>query len=64
MAILATLSIRWQNKRINEIVWLELSIERSLMKEINERRLTYIGHAVRSQETDFASTAQMGRVES
>ena len=33
------------------------------MKEINKRRLRYIGHAVRSQKTDLMSTALMGRVE-
>ena len=57
------LSIRWQDKRSNEKVLLELGIKRSLMNEINKRRLRYIGHAIRSQKTDLMSTALMGRVE-
>ena len=56
-------SNRWQDTRTNESVWLELIIEKSLMKEMNKRRLRYIGHAVRSQKTDLMSTALMGRVE-
>ena len=57
------LSIRWQDKRTNKSVLLELGIERSLMNDINKRRLRYIGHAIRSQKTDLMSTALMGRVE-
>ena len=57
------LSICWQDKRTNESVLLELGTERSLINEINRRRLRYIGHAIRSQKTDLMSTALMGRVE-
>ena len=57
------LNIRWQDKRTNEVVLLELGIERSLINEINKRRLTYTGHAIRSQKTDLMSTVLMGRVE-
>ena len=57
------LNIRWQDKRTNESVLSELGIERSLMNEINKRRLRYIGHAIRSKKTDLMSTALMGKVE-
>ena len=57
------LSIRWQDKRTNESVLLELGIQRCLMNEINKRRVRYIGHAIRNQKTDLMSTALMGRVE-
>ncbi|GFR57606.1 endonuclease-reverse transcriptase [Elysia marginata] len=57
------LSIRWQDKRTNESVLFELGIERSLMNEINTRRLGYNGHAINSQKTDLVSTALVGRVE-
>ena len=57
------LIIRWQDKKINESVLLELGIERSLMNKINQRRLKYIVHAIRSQKTDLVLTALMGRVE-
>ena len=57
------LSIRWQDKRTNESVLLELGIQRCLMNEISKRRVRYIGHVIRNQKTDLMSTALMGRVE-
>ena len=57
------LSVSWQDKRTNESVLRELGTKRSLVKEINKRRLRYIGHAIRNQKTDLMSTTLMGRVE-
>ena len=58
------LNIRWQDKRTNESVLIELGAERELMKTINRRRMRYLSHALRSKKTDMMSTALMGKVES
>ncbi|GFR66642.1 endonuclease-reverse transcriptase [Elysia marginata] len=56
------LSTRWQGKRTNGSVLLELGIERSLLNKINKRRLKNLGHTIRLQKTELMSTALMGRV--
>ena len=57
------LCIRWQEKRTNESVLIELGTERTLLTEINQRRLRYIGHAIRSKYTNLMATALMGKIE-
>ena len=58
------LRISWQDKRTNESVLEELSTKRTLLKEINRRRLKYLGHAIRNPRTNLMATVLQGRVES
>ena len=57
------LRVSWTDKRTNESVLEELSVQRQLLQEIDRRRLRYIGHANRSTSTNLMSTVMMGKVQ-
>ena len=57
------LRVSWKDKRTNESVLNELSVERQILQEIDKRRLRYIGHANRSTSTNLMSTVLMGKVD-
>ena len=42
----------------------ELTTKRTLLKDINRRRLKYLGHAIRNPRTNLMATVLQGRVES
>ena len=50
-------------ERTNKNILEELSVQRQLLKEINKRRLRYVGHANRSKHADLMTTALQGKVE-
>ena len=56
------LRVSWKDKRTNESILTELSLERQIIHEIDRRRLRYIGHANRSTSTNLMSTVLMGKV--
>ena len=50
-------------KHINRSILEELSVQRQLLKDIDKRRLRYVGHAKRSKHTHLMTTALPGNVE-
>ena len=56
-------NISWEDKRTNQSVLEELSVERSFLNHIRRRRLKYVGHAVRNLRTDLMSTVLQGKVD-
>ncbi|GFR76178.1 endonuclease-reverse transcriptase [Elysia marginata] len=48
------LGIHSQDKRTNKSTLLNISIERSLIKETNKRTIRYISHAIKSQNRPYA----------
>ena len=57
------LRISWQDKRTNESVLEELFTTRTLLKEINRRKLKFLGHAIRNPKTNLMASILQGRVE-
>ena len=57
------LRVKWTEKRTNRSILEELSVQRQLLKEIDKRRLRYVGHANRSKHTHLMTTALQGKVE-
>ena len=57
------LRIKWTDKRTNESILKELSVQRQLLIEIDKRRLRYVGHANRSQHTPLMTTVFQGKID-
>jgi len=57
------LRIKWTEKRTNKSLLEQLSVKWQLLKEINKRRLRYVGYANRSKHTNLMTTALQGKVE-
>ena len=57
------LRVTWKDKRTNDSVLTELSVEKQILKEINGRRLRYLGHASRNTKTDLMKTVLQGKTE-
>ena len=57
------LRIKWTDKRTNESILKELSVQRQLLIEIDKRRLRYVGHANRSQYTPLMTTVFQGKMD-
>ena len=57
------LRIKWTDKRTNNSILEELSVERELLREINKRRLKYLGHANRNKNTSLMTTVLQGKIE-
>ena len=57
------LRISWQDRRTNESVLEELLTSQTLLKDINRRKLKYLGHAIRNPRTDLMASIFQGRVE-
>ena len=55
------LRIKWTDKRTNDSVLDELSVNRQLLAEVDKRRLRYAGHANRNKHTDLMTTALQGK---
>lgn len=58
------LRVQWTEKRTNESVLQELSVQKEVLKIINKRKLKYVGHANRNSKTDLMTTVLQGKVES
>ena len=58
------LRIKWTDKRTNDSVLQELSTKKSLLNIINERKLKYIGHAIRNPKTELMKTVTQGKIQS
>ena len=58
------LRIQWTEKRTNDSVLQELSVEREVLNIIIKRRLKYVGHANRNSKTDLMTAMLQGKVES
>ena len=56
-------NIRWEDRRTNQSVLEDMSIERSFLNQIKRRRLKYVGHALRNPRTNLMSTVLQGKVE-
>ena len=56
-------NISWEDRRTNQSVLEELSVERGFLNHIRRRRLKYVGHAVRNPRTDLMSTVLQGKVD-
>lgn len=57
------LRIKWTEKRTNESVIKELGIQMDLVKEINRRKLKYVGHVTRHSKTNLMSAVLQGKME-
>ena len=57
------LRISWTEKRTNESVIKELGIQMELVKEINKRKLRYVGHATRHSKTNLMASVLQGKTE-
>ena len=57
------LRIQWTEKRTNNSVLEELAVKPELLSKINQRKLSYLGHANRNTRTDLMATALQGKVE-
>ena len=57
------LRVQWTDKRTNESILEELSETRQVLKEINKRKLKYIGHANRNTKTQLMKTVLQGKLE-
>ena len=57
------LRVSWTDKRTNESILHELGTTRKLLTLINERKLRYVGHALRNQDTDLMKTIFQGKTE-
>ena len=56
------LRVTWIDKRTNESVLEELGTTRNLLKIINQRKLRYVGHALRNKKTDLMTTVLQGKL--
>ena len=57
------LRIKWTDKITNQSILEQLQTSYQLLKEINKRRLKYLGHAIRNEKTTLMKTAFEGKVE-
>ena len=57
------LRISWTEKRTNDSVLAEVGNTTQLLKEINKRKLKYVGHITRHKRTDLMSTILQGKIE-
>ena len=57
------LRVSWKEKRTNNSILEQLSVEREILEEVNKRRLRYVGHAMRNTNTDLMATVFQGKVE-
>ena len=58
------LRVSWTERRTNVSILQELGRDRMLLNIINQRRLKYIGHAMRNTKTDLMKTVFQGKVQS
>ena len=57
------LRITWKDKRTNESVLAEQSVQRKLLKEMKKRKMKYVGHANRNTKTDLMTTVLQGKMD-
>ena len=57
------LRVSWKDRRTNNSILEELSVQRKLLLDIQKRRLKYMGHAIRNTKTDLMATVLQGKVE-
>ena len=57
------LRIKWTDKRTNQSILDQLQTSYQLLKEINKRKLKYLGHAIRNEKSTLMKTAFEGKVE-
>ena len=57
------LRVSWKDKRTNDSILTELSVQKQILKEINGRKLRYVGHASRNTKTDLMKTVLQGKTE-
>ena len=55
------LCVSWKEKRTNDSILEELGVTRQLLKEVQKRRLRYVGHALRNTKTDLMTTVLQGK---
>ena len=58
------LRVSWTERRTNVSILQEFGRDRMLLNIINQRRLKYIGHAMRNTKTDLMKTVFQGKVQS
>ena len=58
------LRIKWTDHRTNDSILQELRTSKSLLSIINKRKLKYIGHISRNQNTDLMKTIFQGKTQS
>ena len=57
------LRITWKDKRSNESVLTELSVQRKLLPEIKKRKMKYLGHANRNTKTNLMTSVLQGKMD-
>ena len=57
------LRVKWTDRRSNESILNELGTTRKLLVLIQQRKLKYVGHAIRNKRTDLMSAVLQGKVE-
>ena len=57
------LRVSWKDKRTNEDILRKLKTSRQMLSLIGQRKLRYIGHATRNQETDLMRISYQGKLE-
>ena len=57
------LRVSWTDRRTNESILQELGTTRKLLTLIKERKLRYLGYALRNQDTDLMKTIFQGKTE-
>ena len=58
------LRVSWTERRTNESILQELGLHRTLLATINERKLKYVGHALRNNKAQLMKTVLQGKIES
>ena len=55
------LNVTWKEKSTNKSILEELNTKLILLKEMNRRKMEYVGHAVRNPKTDLKTSILQGR---
>ena len=57
------LRVKWTDKRTNKSILEELGVSKQLLREINKRKLKYLGHATRNKQATLMTTVLQGKME-
>ena len=58
------LQIKWTERRTNDSILKELGIQKCLLTTINKRKMKYIGHPARNENTQLMKTVLEGKIQS
>ena len=57
------LRISWTEKRTNESILKEHSLDRELLAFVNKRKLKYVGHIIRNEKTTLMASTLQGKID-